>query len=96
MVDCEAESEAAARWDLQDPHEADLEAEGDEEDEVILQILIPWLVTSAGYVAIWPVTIPKLEQHHREVAMQALPRKNFLNPGTKAQEDVDMVGKSDS
>ena len=84
MVDHGVESEVVARWDLQDPHETDLEAEGDEEDEVILQILIPWLVTSVGYVAIWPVTVPKWERRHREVAMQALPRKKFLNPGTKA------------
>ena len=33
------------------------------------------------------MTVPKLEQRHREVAMQSLPRNNFLNPGTKAQED---------
>ena len=90
------DSEVVAQWDLQDPHEADLEAEGGEEDEVILQILIPWLVTSEGYVAIWPMTVPKLEQHHREVAMQALPRKKFLNPGIKAQKLEAEVGLFDS
>ena len=58
--------------------------------------MILWLVTSAGCMAIWPVTVPKPEQRRREVAMQALPRKNFLNPGTKAQEVEAEVGLFDS
>ena len=64
-----------------------MEAKGDEEDAVILQILIPWLATGAGCVAIWPVTVPKLEQRRREVAMLALPVEHSLNPGKKAQEE---------
>ena len=45
-------------------------------------------------MAIWPVTVPKLEHCRREVAMQALPKENSLNPGKKAQKDVEEVGKS--
>ena len=44
-------------------------------DAVILRILIPWLATGAGCVAIWPVTVPKLEQCRKEVEMQALPKE---------------------
>ena len=62
-------------------------------DTVILRILIPWLATSVGRMAIWPATVPKLEQRRREVAMQALPRGNSLNPGKKAQKDVEEVGQ---
>ena len=87
--------EVAVRRDLQDPQEADLEAEGDEEDAVILRILIPWLVTSAGCVAIWPATVPKLERRRRQVAMPALPVEHSLNPGKKAQEDVAEVARCD-
>ena len=75
-------------WDHQDPQEAILEKGEDEVDAVILRILIPCLATGAGCVAIWPVTIPKLEQRRKEVAMQALPKGSFLNPGKKAREDV--------
>ena len=95
MVDRGVDLGAAVRRDLQDPQEADLEAEGDEEDAVILRILIPWLATGAGSVDIWPVTVPKLEQRRREVAMLALPAEHSLNPGKKAQEDVAEVARCD-
>ena len=68
----------------------------DELDAVILRILIPWLATGAGCVTIWPVTVPKLEQRRKEVAMQALPKGNSLNPGKKAQKDVEEVSQFDS
>ena len=51
MVDHGVDSEAVVPWDLQDPQEADLEAEEDEEDAIILQILILWLATGRGA---WP------------------------------------------
>ena len=95
MVDHGVGLEVAVRQDLQDPQEADLKGEGDEEDAVILRILIPWLVTGAGCVAIWPTTVPKLERCHREVAMPALPVEHSLNPGKKAQEDVAEVARCD-
>ena len=48
-------------------------------------------------MAIWPVTVLNPVVHSpREVAMLALPVEDSLNPGIKAQEDVDVVGKSDS
>ena len=54
-------------------------------------------VTGAGYVAIWPVTVPKLVICSlREVAMLALPVVNSLNPGRKAQKEEDVVGQIDS
>ena len=83
MVDHGVYSEAVVQWDRQDPQEADLEADGDEEDTVILQILILWLATGAGCEAIWPVTVPKLEQHHREVAILVLPVEHSSNPGKR-------------
>ena len=58
--------------------------------------MILWLVIGVGCVAIWPMTVPKPEQRRREVAMQALPRKKFLNLGTKAQEVEAEVGLFDS
>ena len=64
---------------------------------VTLGHLTPLLATGAGCVAIWPVTILNPVVHnHREVAMLALPMEDSLNPGTKGQGDVDVVGKSDS
>ena len=95
VVDHGVDSEAVFQWDRQDPQEADLEADGDEEDAVILQILILWLATGVGCVVIWPVTVPKLEQHRREVAMLALPMEHSLNPGKKTQEDVAEVARCD-
>ena len=54
--------------------------------------MILLLVTDAGCVAIWPVTVPNPVTHsHEEVAMLALPKEDFLNPGTKAQDQEDVV-----
>ena len=47
-------------------------------------------------MAIWPVTVPKLEQCRRGVEMLSLPNVNSLNPGKKAQKDVEEVGLFDS
>ena len=58
--------------------------------------LIPWLVISAGCMAIWPVTVPKPEQRRQEVVMLALPNVNSLNPGKKAKEGEVEVGLFDS
>ena len=56
-----------------------------------------WLVTGAGCVAIWPVTVPNPGIFsHREVAILALPEENSLNPGRKAQEDVEEDDQFDS
>ena len=96
VVDHGMDTEEEVLWDHQDPQEAILEEGEDEVDAVILRILIPWLATSAGCMAIWPVTVPKLEQRSKEVAMQALPKGNSVNPGKKAQKDVEEVGQFDS
>ena len=62
---------------------------------VALGHLTPLLATGAGCMAIWPVTVLNPVVHsHREVAILALPVEDSLNPGIKAQEDVDVVGKS--
>ena len=51
-------------------------------------------VTGAGYVAIWPVTVPRpVIRSLREAAMLALPVENSLNPGRKAQKEEDVVGQ---
>ena len=63
---------------------------------VTLGHLTPLLATGAGCVAMWPVTVLNPVHSPREVAMLALPVEDSLNPGTKAQGDVDVVGKSDS
>ena len=48
-------------------------------------------------MAIWPVTVPNLVMHsRREVALLALPKGDFLNPGIKAQEVEEEVGLLDS
>ena len=47
-------------------------------------------------MAIWPVTVPKMEQRRREVEMLSLPNVNSLNPGKKAQEVEEEVGQFDS
>ena len=53
---------------------------------VILRTMILLLVIGVGCVAIWPVTVPKLEQRHMGVEMLSLPNVNSLNRGKKAQE----------
>ena len=56
--------------------------------------MILLLVTGAGCVAIWPVTVLNPVRHsRREVAILALLKEDSLNPGRKAQEDVEEVGQ---
>ena len=70
----------------------------DGEDHQARSTLTRLPVTGVGYVAIWPVTVPKPVMHsHREVAMLALPAEDSHNPGKKAhKEDVVVEGKSGS
>ena len=69
----------------------------EEEEEVPAPVLILWHVTGAGCMAIWAVTVPKLEQRRREVAMLALPVELSPNPGIKAHNmDEEEVAKSGS
>ena len=73
--------------------EVDIE-EAAEVEEAALDPLILLLVTGAGCVAIWPVTVLNPVRHsRREVAMLALLKEDSLNPGRKAQEDVEEVGQ---
>ena len=58
-----------------------------EEQKAALDHMILWLAIVVGFVAIWPVTVPKIYSH-REVAVLALPVGSFLNPCTEAQKDV--------
>ena len=61
-----------------------------EEDLLVLGRTIPWLVTGAGCVVIWPATILKPVIHrHREVALPALPVEVRLDPGDQAQKEVE-------
>ena len=54
--------------------------------------MILLLAIGAGYVVIWPMTVPNPVMHsRREVAMLALPEEGFLNPGKKAQDLGDVV-----
>ena len=65
----------------------DADAEEEEINQQRPSIMIHLLVTGAGCVAIWPVTVPNPIMHsRREVALLALPKRDFLNPGIKAQE----------
>ena len=94
MVDIEVE-------DPQDQEEevlvvdvaVDEAAEVDHRQARSILTLLP--ATGAGFVAIWPVTVPKPVMHsHREVAMLALPAEDSHNLGKKAhKEDVDVVGQ---
>ena len=63
-------------------------------DVVTLLIMIHWLVTGVGCVAIWPATVPKNLYNPREVAMLALPEGHSTHPGKKAHEDEDVVARS--
>ena len=52
-------------------------------DVVTLLIMIHWLVTGVGCVAILPATVPKNLYKHREVAMLALPEGHSTQSGQK-------------
>ena len=77
---------------------AEVEEAVDEEEETVvapeaqraaLDRMILWRAIVVGFVAIWPVTVPRTCSH-REVAMLALPVESFLNPCKEAQKDVDV------
>ena len=78
----------------QDQEDANLVADVevlDGEDHQARSTLTRLLVTGAGCVAIWPVTVPNPDMHnHREVALLALPAEDFLNLYKKVQEDADV------
>ena len=58
-----------------------------EEAGAVLDRMIPLLATAVGCMAIWPATVPNPVMHsRREVALLALPKRDFLNPGIKTQE----------
>ena len=65
---------------------------------VALDRMIPWLVTGAGCVVIWPATVPKLVKcRRREVALPALPVEVRLKPCKEAQNvEAEEVDRSDS
>ena len=70
--------------------EVDPGAEGEvqaEDGDVVQVGLIPWLATSVGCMAIWPVTILALVVHRRVVAALAPLEEVRLNPGNQAQEE---------
>ena len=64
------------------------------EEGAVLDHSILWHAIGVGCVAMWPVTVLKPVLHsRREVAMLALLKEDSLNPGRKAQEDVEEVGQ---
>ena len=57
---------------------------------VVLDRTIPWLVTGAGCVVMWPATVLKPVMHRRrEVALLALPVEVRSDPGDQAQKEVE-------
>ena len=57
---------------------------------VTLDRMIPWLVTGAGCVVIWPAIVLKPVMHRRrEVALLALPVEVRSNPGDQAQKEAE-------
>ena len=65
-----------------------------EEDRAVRDHSILLHATGVGCVAIWPVTVLKPVLHsRREVEMLSLLKEDSLNPGRKAQKDVEEVGQ---
>ena len=61
-----------------------------EEDPIVLDRMIPWLVIGVGCVVMWPATVLKPVMHRRrEVAMPALPVEVRSDPGAQAQKEVE-------
>ena len=61
-----------------------------EEDPIILDRMIPWLVIGVGCVVMWPATVLKPVMHHRrEVALPALPVEVRSDPGDQAQKEAE-------
>ena len=70
--------------------EVETVVEVEEAEGVILERTIPLHAITVGCVAVWPTTVPSLLSH-REVAILALPKGDFLNPGKEAQDREDEV-----
>ena len=67
------------------------------ETGVVLDHMIPLHATSAGCMAIWPVTAPKPATSRWEVAQATLPVEHLSNLGKKAHSVAEEgVGKSGS
>ena len=61
-----------------------------EEDPIILDRMITWLVIGVGCVVMWPATVLKPVMHRRrEVAMPALPVEVRLDLGAQAQKEAE-------
>ena len=69
--------------DHQDPQEAILEEGEDEVDAVILRILIPWLATGAGCMAIWSVDCPQAGETSQGSGNVGPSQRKFSQPGPK-------------
>ena len=59
---------------------------GEEEEHLDQPDLTRWHAIGAGFVAIWPVTVPKPGASREEVAKVALPEEHLPDPGKKAQK----------
>ena len=69
---------------------------GEEEEHLDQPDLTRWHAIGAGFVAIWPVTVPNPKASREEVAKIALPEEYLPDPGKKAhKEDEVEVGLFD-
>ena len=66
---------------------------GEEEEHLDQPDLTRWHAIGAGFVPIWPVTVPNPEASREEVAKIALPEEYLPDPGKKAHkgDDVEVV-----
>ena len=66
---------------------------GEEEEHLDQPDLTHWHAIGAGFVAIWPVTVPNPEASREEVAKVALPEEHLPDPGKKAhkEDEVEVV-----
>ena len=70
---------------------------GEEEEHLDQPDLTRWHAIGAGFVAIWPMTVPKPGASREELAKVALPEEHLPDPGKKAhKEDEDEVVRCDS
>ena len=56
---------------------------GDEEGHLDQPDLTRWHVIGAGFVAIWPATVPKPEASREEAVKVALPKEHLPDPGKR-------------
>ena len=70
---------------------------GDEEERLDQPDLTRWRVIGAGFMAIWPVTVPNPEASREEVVKVTLPKEHLPYPGKKAHKEDEAEGvKCDS